>query len=497
MRFGPKIAGSRKKNSYRPSDWRTHESSEHQDIRRHAFKSISCNCLPAMFAGKRSLKPAIIESIPMLNKRAKRKVWIEAYGCSASMADSEMIGGLLRNAGYEIASNENEGTLNLIVTCSVKDTTEHRMVSRIKAMSKSGKPLIVAGCLPKADRARVEALTSSASLLGPHSIESAPVVVDSALAGTRLIALEDSVFDKINIPRVRLNSAVSIVEIASGCMSECTFCQTKIAKGWLRSYRIGDILRQIKSDVEAGCREVWLTSTDNGCYGKDIGTDLVELLNACCSVKGDFMIRLGMMNPMYMPEMFDRMVSAFQENDKLFKFLHMPVESGSDRLLRKMKRGHTAQTFLNIVKEFRSKIPEMTISTDIIVGFPSETENDFKQTLDLIEMAEPDIVNISRYGARPGTEAAGWKGMRVRSQVAKDRSEQLHVLVKKIAKKRNSAWQGWQGEIIIDEIGKVVQGRNYAYKPAVLSNPDQVLLGDRKRIQVYDFSNFSLKARII
>jgi tRNA A37 methylthiotransferase MiaB len=115
----------------------------------------------------------------------------------------------------------------------------------------------------------------------------------------------------------------------------------------------------------------------------------------------------------------------------------------------------------------------------------------------LIERAEPDIVNISRYGARPGTEAAKWKGMRVSSQVAKDRSECLHALAKKIAKKRNSRWQGWQGEIIVDEIGKVAQGRNFAYKPVVLSSPGRISLGDRKRVQVYDFSNFSLKARII
>jgi threonylcarbamoyladenosine tRNA methylthiotransferase CDKAL1 len=445
---------------------------------------------------KRSLKPEIIESISLL-RRSKPKVWVEAYGCSASMADSEMISGLLKGAGYEIATKQSEGALNLIVTCSVKDTTEHRMVSRIKAMSKSGKPLVVAGCLPKADRAKVEALSSSASLLGPHSIENAAAVVGSALAGNRLVALEDSASDKVNIPRVRLNPAVSIVEIASGCMSECTFCQTKIAKGWLRSYRIGDIMRQIQADLQAGCKEVWLASTDNGCYGKDVGTDLVELLRACCSIESDFKIRLGMMNPMYVPEMLDRMVDVFYENDKLFKFLHIPVESGSDRVLRKMKRGHAARTFLDAVQAFRSKMPEMTISTDVIVGFPSETEDDFKETLALLERTEPDIVNISRYGARPGTEAAKWKGMRVSSQVAKERSERLHVIAKRVAKKRNSLWQGWQGEIIVDEMGKAVQGRNHAYKSVVLSNPDQVSLGDRMRVQVYDFSNFSLKARII
>jgi MiaB/RimO family radical SAM methylthiotransferase len=321
-----------------------------------------------------------------------------------------------------------------------------------------------------------------------------------------MVALRDSPLDKVNIPRVRLNSAVSIVEIASGCMSKCTFCQTKIAKGWLRSYRIGDIVRQIKSDIKSGCKEVWLSSTDNGCYGRDIDTNLVELLKACCSIEGSFKIRVGMMNPMYLPAILDRMVSLFGENDKLFKFLHIPVQSGSDRVLKKMKRGHTSKTFMDAVKAFRGKIPEMTISTDIIVGCPSETEDDFKETVDSVERSQPDIVNISRYAARPGTEAYRWKGVRVNSQVSKERSECLHALTRRIAKKRNSIWQHWQGEIVIDEIGKVRQGRNYAYKPVVISsttttttaaNDRQILLGDKMCVKIYDFSNFSLKAKII
>ena len=460
----------------------------------------------------RSLKPPIIETIPLLRKSSKPKIWIEAYGCSANMADSEMISGLLKEAGYEIATKKSESALNLIVTCSVKDTTEHRMMSRIKNMTKSGKPLVVAGCLPKADRAKVESVTSSsASLLGPNCIDKAPDAVRLALLGGRLVALGDSPLDKVNIPRVRLNSLVSIVEIASGCMSQCSFCQTKIARGWLRSYRIGDIVRQIKSDIQSGCKEVWLSSTDNGCYGRDIDTNLVELLRACCSIEGSFKIRVGMMNPMYLPAILDKIVNLFYESDKLFKFLHIPVQSGSDRILKKMKRGHTSKIFMDAVEAFRGKIPEMTISTDIIVGFPSETEDDFKGTIDLIERSQPDIVNISRYAARPGTEAYEWKGIRVNSQVSKKRSEYLHTLTRRIAKKRNSLWQDWQGDIVIDEIGEVTQGRNYAYKPVIISSPSsitrtttanaaadcQILLGDKVHIKIYDFSNFSLKAKII
>jgi MiaB-like tRNA modifying enzyme len=306
---------------------------------------------------------------------------------------------------------------------------------------------------------------------------------------------------------MRLNPVISIVEIASGCMSECTFCQTKLAKGWLRSYRIGDIVKQIQSDIESGCKEFWLTSTDTGCYGRDNGTNLVELLKTCCySIEGNFKIRVGMMNPMYLPEIQDKMIHLFLTSEKLFKFLHIPVQSGSDRILRKMKRGHTSKTFLDLVRAFREKIPEITISTDLIVGFPSETDDDFEETLNLVEKAEPDIINLARYSARPGTESAKWKDKRISSQVAKSRSEKLHLLAKRVAKKRNSYWKNWQGEIIIDEISeKVVQGRNYAYKPVVISTAtttagqynDNPVLGSSINAQIYDFSNFSLKAKII
>lgn len=442
----------------------------------------------------RSLKPKLIESIKVIRREPKGKVWLEAYGCSASMADSEMIAGLLKSAGYEIAQSRKEGSLNLIVTCSVKDTTEHKMVHRIKQLSKTGKPLVVAGCLPKADRALVESLNSSASLMGPHSIDMSADVVASALSGGRLVALSDSETDKVNVPRVRINPAISIVEIASGCLSECTFCQTKLAKGDLHSYRVGDIVRQVRQDVADGCREVWLTSTDSGCYGRDMDSDLAELLQVCCEVEGDFKVRIGMLNPQYMPGMLGKMVDVFAKNDKMFRFVHMPAQSGSESILRRMKRGHTAKVFTDSVRAFRERMPDFTISTDIIVGFPGETEDDFEQTLDLLREAEPDVVNISRYSARPGTEAARSKG-RVKTEVAKDRSRRATALARRIAKKRNSAWQGWEGEILVDEGGKVVQGRNYAYKPVVLEAPAE--LGSKIRVRIHDFSSFSLKARAI
>ena len=160
----------------------------------------------------------------------KNKVWIEAYGCSASKADSEMIIGQLRNCGYELATDEKESSINLVVTCSVKEATSHKMLHRINSLARSNKPIVIAGCLPKAEQEKIENLFPSASLLGPHSIDRTIDVVDAGISGKKIVALEDSLSDKINIPRIRINPTISIVEIASGCMSECSVLSNKGSK---------------------------------------------------------------------------------------------------------------------------------------------------------------------------------------------------------------------------------------------------------------------------
>lgn len=408
-----------------------------------------------------------------------------------------MIKGILYNSGYELTPTRKNSDLNIIVTCAVKDATEHRMISKIKKYSKE-KPLVVAGCLPKTSKKLVESFSPNSSLLGPQSLNRTVEVIDGSLNGQKIVALDDSMSTKVNIPKMRLNPVVSIIQISSGCLSECSFCQTKLAKGTLTSYRIGDILRQVKDDVASNCKEIWLTSTDNGCYGLDLKTDLVDLLEKCSNIEGDYKIRVGMMNPMYVPRFLDRLISLYRNNDKVFKFLHMPVQSGSERILRKMKRGHTAKIFLDVVKELRKKIPEIAIATDIITGFPSESERDFEETLSLIEESQPDVINSSRYSPRPGTLAA--KYPRLSTKIVKERSTRLHTIIRKTTMRRNQIWYGWKGQILIDELldeGKI-QGRNYAYRPVIIEipgskkiDPNQ-LLGQYLSIKVIEISNYTL-----
>jgi len=419
------------------------------------------------------------------------KIFVEAYGCSASFADSEMISGLIVNGGHTLVDNSAESDLNIVVTCSVKDATANKMIHRIKSLKE--KPLVVAGCLPKAEKDTVERFTENASLLGPNSLGKTLQVIDSTLKGRKAVALEDSDLSKVGLPKVRLNPVVGIVEIASGCLSECTFCQTKLSKGDLTSYRIGDIVRQVEAEISEGCKEVWLTSTDNGCYGFDIGTDLPALVDAVSEIPHDFRIRVGMMNPMYMPRIKERLIESF-DNDKVYKFLHIPVQSGSDRVLHDMKRGHTSGTYREIVKKAKERFPEFTISTDIIVGFPSETSEDFAETIKLLEETRPDVVNLSRYSARPGTEAAEWEQIDVAE--VKRRSKILFDMISKITLENNQRWIGWKGTVLFNEkTDEGIKGRNFAYKPVFVR--DDVEIGQTHAIEIIDASTSSLTGKIV
>ena len=418
------------------------------------------------------------------------KIWVEAYGCSASFSDSEMISGLIVNGGHTLAENPDDSDLSVIVTCSVKDATASKMIHRIK--ESNSKPLVVAGCLPKAEKDTVEKFAENASLLGPNSIGKTLQVIQSTLDGKKLIALEDSDISKVGLPKIRLNPAVGIVEIASGCMSECTFCQTKLSKGDLQSYRVGDIVRQVKTEISDGCSEVWLTSTDNGCYGFDIDSDLPELINSVVEIPDKFFVRVGMMNPMYMPRIRDNLLKSF-DSSKVFKFLHVPVQSGSDKVLNDMKRGHTASTFRDVVNQFREKFGKFTISTDVIVGFPTETEEDFEMTMNLLRDTKPDIVNLSRYSQRPGTDAA--EMIQIDVAEVKRRSKIAYELISDISRENNQKWVGWKGQVLFDEeFENQVRGRNFAYKPIFVNEEPEI--GQISSVEITEATNHSLIGRI-
>lgn len=446
-----------------------------------------------------SLKPHLIEKIKIIEKgktcsdnfpeiknlnnlkkysvkqpsvKSKFNFWIEGYGCSASFSDMEMIAGKLKNDGFNLVSAPELADINLIVTCSVKMPTEHKMSERIKTLTKLDKPLIIAGCLPAADENIVTALNPKASLIGPKTIDSVTDIAEAALRGIRLKKISSTDNNKLNLPKMAINPIVSILQISAGCLSECTFCQTKLAKGTLKSFRIGDIINRINVDLNNGSKEIWLTSTDNGCYGFDLGTNIVNLVKSCEKIDKYFKIRLGMMNPMYLGSMTKGLEEVYESSEKLYKFIHVPIQSGSKSVLEKMKRGRSLEPLLDFIERLKNLVPNITVATDVITGFPTETDEDFEDTLNAILNLRPDIVNSSKFSPRPGTLAVAMP--RINDEIISKRSEKLHRLIKRIAKENNERWLGWKGEVLINDIenGKM-KGRNNSYKSIVFTeDPD-------------------------
>lgn len=194
------------------------------------------------------------------------------------------------------------------------------------------------------------------------------------------------------------------------------------------------------------------------------------------------MIRVGMMNPMYMPRIKENLIKSF-DNDKVFKFLHIPVQSGSDRVLNDMKCGHTSGTFREIVNKVRERFGNFTISTDIIVGFPSETEEEFQKTVALLDETKPDVVNLSKYSARPGTDAAEWD--QIDAAEVKRRSKIVFEQISKLSMESNQKWIGWKGKVLFDETtDEGIKGRNFAYKPIAVE--EEVSIGQSHTVEITD-----------
>lgn len=397
-------------------------------------------------------------------------MYVEGHGCSASFADTEILTGLITVGGFELAENEEEADVSVIVTCSVKTVTEQRMLSRIQQLSDGGRrKVVVAGCLPKINSDKILKIDPNLSMLGPGNLDKIVPTLVSTLAGKRITYLESSKLIKLGMPRTRKNEIIGVVEIASGCLSSCTFCQVKLIKGVVFSYPEERILLEVKSLIHQGSREIWLTSTDNACYGRDSHSSLPEIIRKVALLEGDFRIRVGMMNPTVTQRILEDLIEVYH-NEKVFKFLHLPVQSGNDRILKEMQRGYSVQNFCEMVSSFRAEHPWLTLSTDIIVSFPSETETEFQDSMELLRKIKPDVVNLSRFGARFGTKAAKMD-KQIDSSVAKDRSSRMTFLLKEIARKSNERWRGWRGEILIDELGRdALIGRNFAYKSCVLKD---------------------------
>ncbi|MFH0749181.1 MAG: tRNA (N(6)-L-threonylcarbamoyladenosine(37)-C(2))-methylthiotransferase [Candidatus Bathyarchaeota archaeon] len=411
------------------------------------------------------------------------RVYFESYGCPSNRFDIEVMITSLRKLGYITVEHPESADALIINTCGVKKATEDKIISRLCLLKNLEKPIVVTGCLPKIDPSALEkAVPKNLSLIDPFSIDK----IGQVLEGIKRDNLNQRFFSNKTPVKVRMENerkgVYEIVPISEGCLGSCTFCCTRFARGRLFSYPLEAIVERIENLVRGGVKEVWLTAQDTGAYGLDKGSNLAQLLLQISKVKGDFYIRVGMMNPNNILGFLEELVEVYQDV-KIFKFLHIPVQSGSNKVLKFMNRFYNVSDYVRLVETFRREIPEVSISTDIICGFPGEDEEAFEESLKLIKELKPDIVNVSKFFARPKTVAA--KMIQTANQIIKERSKEMASLCKVVSLERNKLWEKWSGEVLIDEVGRgtSVIGRNFAYKPVVVLDGTH-LLGKKVKVKV-------------
>ncbi len=418
------------------------------------------------------------------------KISFITQGCSANYADTEIMAGLLQAEGYEIVEAVDDADLVVLNSCTVKGPTENAFWKKLDSLG--DKKVIVAGCLPQADPDNAGLF--GYSLIGTYNIDKIVDVVGGTLKGKREVVLDRDNKNRLNLPKKRKNNLIEIVPVSHGCLGSCSFCKTKFARGNLYSYSVGDIVRHVSSAVKDGVKEIWLTSQDMGAYGKDIGSDLISLVKAVAGVQGNFKIRIGMANPDFIKEMLPGLIEMYK-SDKVFKFLHCPVQAGSDRILKLMNRNYVGDDYCNIIKKLKTAVPDLTVSTDIICGFPGETESEFEDTLNLVKETKPDVMNISRFWPRSGTPAA--KMEQVDGHEIKRRTRAITELFHLISAVNNKGWLGWSGSVLIDEVGKggTFIGRNHAYKQVVVKG--DISIGDKVIVKIVDTTVFDLRGEIV
>ncbi|MDD2836387.1 MAG: MiaB/RimO family radical SAM methylthiotransferase, partial [Methanothrix sp.] len=291
-----------------------------------------------------------------------------------------------------------------------------------------------------------------------------------------------------------LDDLCAIVNVAEGCNGSCSYCIVAKARGKLKSRRAEDIAMEVEKLTALGTAEVQVTAQDTAAYGSDIGTDLGQLLDRLVSIPGDFRLRVGMMNPNSALIIKDQLLAAYQ-SPKIYRFLHIPVQSGSEEILRSMGRRYSVADFQKLVSAFRSSHPRITIITDVIVGFPGETDENFLETMHLIERLQPDKVNITRFSARTGTAAAQKYDMPDR--IKKDRSRELTRMWLKIAAFRNEQYRGEVLEARITERGRdgTMKARAENYLGIVVKGRPK--LGSSVRVLVEDCSAFYVSGQMV
>ncbi|KAL6650593.1 hypothetical protein ACP70R_009518 [Stipagrostis hirtigluma subsp. patula] len=444
---------------------------------------------------RRSSRVAQTPAQPDARIPGTQTIYVKTFGCSHNQSDSEYMSGQLSAFGYAITEEPEGADLWLINTCTVKNPSQSAMTTLISKCKSANKPLVVAGCVPQGSQGLKE--LEGISIIGVQQIDRVVEVVEETLKGYEVRLLSRKTLPSLDLPKVRKNKFIEILPINVGCLGACTYCKTKHARGHLGSYTIASLVDRVKIVVSEGVREIWLSSEDTGAYGRDIGTNLPNLLNAIVAELPEdrsTMLRIGMTNPPFILEHLKE-IAAVLRHPCVYCFLHVPVQSGSDAVLTAMNREYTVSEFRKVVDTLCELVPGMQIATDIICGFPGETDEDFAQTVNLVKEYQFPQVHISQFYPRPGTPAARMK--KVPSNEVKKRSRELTSVFESF-----SPYQGMEGKverIWITEIatdGVHLVGHTKGYIQVLVIAPDS-MLGTSANVKITSVGRWSVFGEVI
>ncbi len=390
---------------------------------------------------------------------------IETYGCTSNRGESRQIERQLRDAGHYRVDGPTDADVAILNTCTVLEKTEQNMLRRADELQETTADIIVTGCMALAQRDAFDGYDVQVA----HWDDVPQAVTNGECPTTTPDA--DPVLDGV----------VGILPIARGCMSNCSYCITKFATGRVESPSIETNLEKARALVHAGAKELRVTGQDTGVYGWDTGErQLPDLLDRICAIDGEFRVRLGMANPGGIHGIREDLADVFAANEKLYNFLHAPVQSGSDAVLADMRRQHRVDQFRDVIETFDASLSHWTLSTDFIVGFPTEDPADHDQSMALLSEVHPEKINITRFSKRPGTDAADLPGLG--GTIKKERSKAMTDRKMEICQDAYGSMVGETHTVLVVEegTGDSVKCRDEAYRQVIITNPDDhdVAIGD-------------------
>jgi tRNA-2-methylthio-N6-dimethylallyladenosine synthase len=403
--------------------------------------------------------------------------YLRSFGCQMNDHDSERIAGLLDELGLSrVESPEVAGVL-VYNTCSIREKADTRLAGHLGRADRLKKAdparlVIVAGCLAQSRREDfLKDFPFVDVLVGPQSLHELPALLDSRRSGGRPAgAFQDRTTRwSADLPRTRTAGPSAWVQITAGCSNYCSYCIVPYVRGPEASRPAAEILAEVESLAQAGVREFTFLGQNVNAYGKEPGFGgrerLADILERSCSIAGVERVRFMTSHP---KDVSDELVSLMASANQVCEHLHLPVQSGSDRVLTAMRRGYDRKTYLDLVRRLRSAVPDLALTTDLIVGFPGETEADFDDTLSLVEECRFDGAFTFVYSPRRQTEAALLPG-RLESAVAQGRMERLVSLVQRLGREQNEALVGTNVEVMVERVSRHVEGevmgRTRGHKP--------------------------------